>query len=139
MCAIATGRDQIGGPRDDLTLLRPGDYMMELDLEDAYFMVPIHEQHKRYFRLEFQSRTYEFKCLSFGLSSAPRGFTKLLKPFAPVLRASGIRIVNAPELREPNDDCQHGSHLFEEFRLLNQEREELFTPISGTDFPRSCH
>ena len=61
-------------------LLRPGDYMMKLDLQDAYFMVPIHEQHKKYLRLQFQNKIYEFQCLPFGLSSAPKAFTRLLKP-----------------------------------------------------------
>jgi hypothetical protein len=75
------------------TLLRPADYLMKLDLQDAYFMVPIHEQHKKYLRLAFEGRTYEFQCLPFGLSSAPRAFTKLLKPVVAVLRSSGIRIV----------------------------------------------
>jgi hypothetical protein len=75
------------------TLLRPADYLMKLDLQDAYFMVPIHEQHKKYLRLAFEGRTYEFQSLPFGLSSAPRAFTKLLKPVVAVLRSSGIRIV----------------------------------------------
>lgn len=75
------------------TLLAPGDYMMKLDLQDAYFMIPIHEEHKKYLRLEFQDKIYEFQCLPFGLSSAPRAFTRLLKPVIAVLRSSGIKIV----------------------------------------------
>ena len=42
---------------------------------------------------EFQDKIYEFQCLPFGLSSAPRAFTRLLKPVVAVLRSSGIRIV----------------------------------------------
>ena len=58
------------------SLLQPGDYMMKLDLKDAY--------HPKF---------YEFHCLPFGLSSAPRAFTKMLKPVAALLRSQGVRVV----------------------------------------------
>ena len=74
-------------------LIQPGDFMMKLDLQDAYFSVPIHNSHKKYLRFVFQGITYEFQCLPFGLSSAPRTFTKLLKPVIVLLRIQGIRIV----------------------------------------------
>ena len=75
------------------TLLRPGNYLMKLDLKDAYFRVPIYEPDKKYLRFQFQNITYEFQYLPFGLSTAPRAFTKLLKPVIAILRSSGIRIV----------------------------------------------
>jgi hypothetical protein len=74
-------------------LIQPGDFMMKLDLQDAYFSVPIHNSHKKYLRFVFQGITYEFQCLPFVLSSAPRTFTKLLKPVIVLLRTHGIRIV----------------------------------------------
>lgn len=36
---------------------------------------------------------YEFQCLPFGLSSAPRVFTKLLKPVTALLRQRGLRLI----------------------------------------------
>ena len=74
-------------------LIQPGDFMMKLDLQDAYFSVPIHDSYKHYLRFIFQGTTYEFQCLPFGLSSAPRTFTKLLKPVISLLQSRGIRIV----------------------------------------------
>ena len=74
-------------------LIQPGDFMMKLYLQDAYFSVPIHNSHKKDLRFVFQGITYEFQCLPFGLSSAPRTFTKLLKPVIVLLRTQGIRIV----------------------------------------------
>ena len=41
----------------------------------------------------YQNRVYEFQCLPFGLSSAPRAFTKTLQPVLAVLRSLGIQIV----------------------------------------------
>ena len=49
--------------------------------------------HRKYLRFVYQYRVYEFQCLPFGLSSAPRAFTKTLKPVLAVLRSLGIRIV----------------------------------------------
>ena len=61
--------------------------MMKLDLKDAYYALQIHPSHRRYLRFIFHDRTYEFQCLPFGLSSAPRTFTKKLKPVLEVLRS----------------------------------------------------
>ena len=36
---------------------------------------------------------YEFACLPFGLASAPRVFTKLMKPVVALLRQLGIRLI----------------------------------------------
>ncbi len=75
------------------TMLKPNNYLKKLDLKDAYYSVPIAEDHKKYLRFQFQGVTYEYQCLPFGLSSAPRAFTKLLKPVISILRSSGIQVV----------------------------------------------
>lgn len=63
-----------------------------LDLEDAYFAIPIHPEHQKLLCSEFQNVTYQFKCLPFGLTSAPRVLTKLLKPLVAFVRRLGLRI-----------------------------------------------
>lgn len=73
--------------------LQKGDFMMKLDLKDAYYAIPIHPSHRKYLRFVYRDRVYEFQCLPFGLSSAPPAFTKTLKPVLAVLRSLGIRIV----------------------------------------------
>ena len=75
------------------SLIQQGDFMMKLDLKDAYYALPIHHSHRKYLRFVYQDRTYEFQCLPFGLSSAPRAFTKSLRPVLAVLRSMGIRVV----------------------------------------------
>lgn len=67
--------------------------MMKLDLKDAYHTLPIHPSHRKYLRFIYQDRTYEFQCLPFGLSSAPRAFTKTLEPVLAVLWSLAIRVV----------------------------------------------
>ena len=75
------------------SLLRKGDYMMKLDLKDVYYAVPIHPESRKYLRFQFKGTTYEFRCLPFGLSLAPRVFTRILHPIVVKLRSGGIRTV----------------------------------------------
>ena len=74
-------------------LLRKDDYLVKVDLKDAYLTVPIWEKHQKYLRFLWRDSLLEFACLPFGLASAPRVFTKLLKPVLSVLRQRGIRLI----------------------------------------------
>jgi hypothetical protein len=79
--------------------INQGDWLCSLDLKDAYFHVEIHPKHRPYLRFAFQGRCYQFLCLPFGLSSAPRVFTKILAPIVGLIHQEGI--VFLPYL----DDC----------------------------------
>ena len=61
-------------------LLRLGDFIATVDLKDAYFTVPIQDDYLNYLRFCWNSLLCEFLALPFGLSSAPRIFTKIMKP-----------------------------------------------------------
>ena len=74
-------------------LIHPGDWLATVDLKDAYFAVPIHHSHHQYLRFNFQGKCYQLICLPFGLSSAPWGFTKTLKPALALLREMGVRLI----------------------------------------------
>ena len=74
-------------------LLKKGDYMVKIDLKDAYLTVPIWQNHQKYLRFLWRDSLLEFACLPFGLASAPRVFTKLLKPVLSILRQGGIRLI----------------------------------------------
>lgn len=75
------------------TLLLPGDFMTNIDLKDAYLSVPVHESSRKFLRFVWKGTCYQFKALPFGLCSAPRIFTKILKPVAAFLRRKSIRIL----------------------------------------------
>ena len=74
-------------------LLQPNDWMGKIDLKDAYFVIPIWENHQKFLRFLWKDSLMEFACLPFGLASAPRIFTKLMKPVVALLRRSGIRLI----------------------------------------------
>ena len=74
-------------------LLRKNNWMVKLDLKDAYLSVPMSSPHRRLFRFNWRQQMWEFNCLPFGLNSAPYTFTKLLKPAVALLRKLGIRCI----------------------------------------------
>ena len=75
------------------SLLLPGDFMTNIDLKDAYLSVPVHESSRKFLRFIWKGTCYQFKALPFGLCSAPRIFTKVLKPVAAFLRRKAIRVL----------------------------------------------
>ena len=74
-------------------IILPVDFMIELDLMDAYFSIPIHPSHWKYLNFRWKHKAFQFTCLASGLSSAPRIFTKVMKPVITYLRSLGIRMV----------------------------------------------
>ena len=76
-----------------LNLIRQGYYMISVDLKDAYFNIPIFPSHRKYMRFIWKDQRYEFTCLPFGYSLAPRVFTKVLKPMISHLRLNSFKIV----------------------------------------------
>lgn len=74
-------------------LLKPKDWLTKIDLTDAYFTIPVHQNHQQYLRFSVENQAYQFTCLLFGLSSGPWIFTKILKSVAALLREHGVRLV----------------------------------------------
>ena len=63
--------------------------MASVDLKDAYYNFPIHASHQKYLKFWFDGALFKYTCLPYGLASAPRIFTKLLKPVYATLRSMG--------------------------------------------------
>ena len=74
-------------------LLKQNDYLVKIDLKDAYLTVPIWKDHQKYLRFLWKGTLHEFACLPFGLATAPRVFTKLIKPVVAALRQRGVRLI----------------------------------------------
>ena len=75
------------------SLIKKGDFMVKLDLSDAYFGVPIEAAHHKFIRFSWRGKIYEFQALPFGLGVRPHYYTKLLKPVIAFLRRIGVRLV----------------------------------------------
>lgn len=69
--------------------MTPNCYMASVDLQDAYYSVPIHKEDQKYPRCCWKGRLFQFTCLPNGLACASRLFTKILKPVYATLRQKG--------------------------------------------------
>ena len=78
-------------PETIRTSLQQGEWVTSVDFKDAYFHIPIQEQSRKYLRFLVQGRTYQFKALPFGLSTAPMEFTVLAKEVKLMAIHRGIR------------------------------------------------
>ncbi|KAG6921640.1 hypothetical protein G0U57_006119, partial [Chelydra serpentina] len=72
--------------------LDPGDWYAALDLQDAYFHIHIFEGHRHFLRFLVGQDHYQFTVLPFGLSTAPRVFTKCMAVVAAFLRRRGVQL-----------------------------------------------
>ena len=75
-----------------LLSVQRGDWMVSLDLKDAYLQVPVHPDSRKYLRFVVSGQVYQFKALCFGLSTAPQVFTRVMAPVSAMLHRAGIRI-----------------------------------------------
>ena len=78
--------------RSVLLSVRAGDWMVSLDLKDAYLQVPMHPESRKFLRFVACGKIYQFKVLCFGLSMAPQVFTGVMAPVSAFLHRSGIRL-----------------------------------------------
>ena len=90
---IASQRFHMETPQSVLRSIRQGDWMISLDLQDAYLQVPINPESRRYLRFTMGGVPYQFRVLCFGLTTAPQVFTRLMAPISAILHRYGIRML----------------------------------------------
>lgn len=73
--------------------LRLGNFVVFLDLSDAYFHVRVAPSDRQFLRFKFKGRLFQFRAMPFGLSSAPWIFTKLTRPITVFCCCLGIQII----------------------------------------------
>ena len=60
-------------PESIKTSLIPGEWVLSIDLSDAYLHIPIHPNSRKYLRFWHRSQVFQFTSLPFGLATAPPG------------------------------------------------------------------
>ena len=75
-----------------IALISPNDYLVSIDLSDAYHSIAMHLQFMPYLAFILAEICYQFTCLPQGLSPAPRIFTMLMKVVLKYLRTLSVKI-----------------------------------------------
>lgn len=73
-------------------IMQKGDWMIKIDLTDAYFTLGIHKIHQQSLQFRWKGKWY-FNWLPFGISVAPLELTKMFKVPIGLLRGIGICLV----------------------------------------------
>uniref|UniRef100_A0A0C9RT30 TY3B-I_1 protein n=1 Tax=Fopius arisanus TaxID=64838 RepID=A0A0C9RT30_9HYME len=73
--------------------LQDGDWLVRIDLSNAYYHIPVVRNHRSLLRLSYNGELYQMTSLPFGLSSAPHTFAMVSNWVAETLRAQGVRVV----------------------------------------------
>ena len=86
---VKTSHFKIEDHRTVVKLIRKDCFLATLDLKDAYLLLPVNKQYRKYLRFVFEGTLYEYNAMPFGLNFAPLIFTKLMKPILCFLREKG--------------------------------------------------
>ena len=73
--------------------IRPMHWGVSLDLEDAFFHVPIHPNFRKNLLFAFQGQVYQFWTMPLGLAIAPRVFTKPIAAVGAHLRVHRVLLL----------------------------------------------
>ena len=68
-------------------------YLASVDLKDAYYSVAISKNSRKFLKFEWLGSLWQYTALPNGLSTAPRLFTKLVKPILASLRQQGHTVI----------------------------------------------
>jgi hypothetical protein len=80
--------------RDVAPLIMPHDLLFTIDLESAYYYVPVRPCDWKYLCWRHDGKCYTSTVLPFGVGTAPMVFTKVVKEMVKFMRMCGIRVVN---------------------------------------------
>ena len=139
---IVSQRFHMETPQSVLRSIRQGDWMISLDLQDAYLQVPIHPESRRYLRFTMGGVPYQFRVLCFGLTTAPQVFTRLMAPISAILHRYGIRMLRYLDdwliLAESRDTCIQARdrllHLCEELGLQVNHGKSSLVPSQNMTY-----
>ena len=139
---IVSQRFHMETPQSVLRSIRQDDWMISLDLQDAYLQVPIHPESHRYLRFTMRGVPYQFRVLCFGLTTAPQVFTRLMAPISAILHRYGIRMLRYLDdwliLAESRTACIQARdrllHLCEELGLQVNHGKSSLVPSQNMTY-----
>ena len=76
-----------------LRAVQRDDWMVFIDLKDAYLQVLVHPGSRKYLRFVTFNKVFQFKVLHFSLFTTPQVFTRVMAPVSAMLHNLGVRIL----------------------------------------------
>ena len=125
-----------------IAALQPQEWITKIDLKDAYHHILVHVNIRKYFRFVIAGTVYQFRVLPFGLSTAPREFTKTLAPVVRLLRSQGIQIhaylddwiIRATSKEQSLNHTQHILQLLQSLGWTINWDKSMLQPSQILDF-----
>lgn len=127
---------------DVINLIHPMCFFVTIDFKDAYFSVSVTPEERKWLRFRWKGQHFQFTCLPQGLTSAPRIFTKLLKPVLAHLRKLGITVccylddcifIGASEV-ELIENVRYAVFLFDSLGLTVNVKKSVLDPTREIEF-----
>jgi Reverse transcriptase (RNA-dependent DNA polymerase) len=72
-------------------VMKPGDYAFALDFKKGFMQVPLKRPFREYTYMCLRGKCYRWKVLMFGLATAPKDFSYIVKKVLGLLRQQGVR------------------------------------------------
>ena len=135
-------------------MMKPGDFMFTVDMKSGYHQIPLKPAFRKFCCFQWGGSIYRWRVLPFGLSSAPRAYTKLSRCMLAYWRAQGIRVSNyiddfiffaasyeeavALRNRVLRDMAMFGWHISLSKSLLNPAQRVLYLGFIFCSVPM-CH
>ena len=116
------------------TSLIPGEWVLSIDLSDAYLHIPIHPHSRKYLRFCHRSQVFQFTSLLLGLATAPQVFTMIVKEVKLMALSRGLRLhqylddwlIMSQSQEETQLNTQAAVDLTQSLGwIINQEKSEL--------------
>ena len=110
--------------------------MINIDLTDAYLTVPMHPDSQKFLRFLWQSQSYQFVTMPFGLNVTPKVFTKLMKSVIAWLRGQRVPmiiflddiLVLAPTIETMNQHARMTISLLESLGFFINYKKSTLVP-----------
>ena len=117
-----------------IAALQSQEWITKIELKDAYHHILVHVNIRKYFWFVVSGIVYQFRVIPFGLSTAPREFTKTLAPVVQLLCSQGIQvhaylddwIIRASSREQSLEHTQHIIQLLQSLgRTINWDKSML--------------
>ena len=114
-----------------LLSIRQNNWMVSINLKEAYLQIPIHQASRRYLRFVALQRVFQFKALCFGFSTAPQVFTRVMVPVSRILRQDPKVLRQFAESSTSLEECLRASDktgIMLSTRHYSESREVSIVP-----------